>query len=112
MTDIVKQSDLKPASFQYDYKLTNGQKKLLSLLHEKINSSQVIERDDIVQLYIDAMCRNSQKMKWNYELQRKIPKEVTKDTWWIRTEALSWFKSNLGACIIKGKLLVIPIIDI
>lgn len=111
--------NITPVSFitkqVYEERLTVGQKKLLALMQNKISSNTPITLEDIKDTYYDAVNRNGY-MNWHvWETgyrQRQISKEQFKLNCWSKEKSIQWFKSNLGACILKGKLLVIPIIEI
>lgn len=114
-SEIVKYA--KPVSFIEDVGgLSRGQKLLLELLCQKIKSDNGIKIDDIKSCYYDAVSRDGY-LNWTDwstggSRQRKITKDEFIQTWQSRQKSLQWFKSNIGSVILKGKLLIIPLIDI
>ncbi len=119
MNEIVKLSDLKPVSFiahKEEIKLTSGQALLLKLMKDKLSAGEAITIDDIKSCYYEHFNRDGYLNHYNFfttERMIKISKEeFINERYWSRSTSMQWFKSNLGACIIKGKLLVIPIIEI
>ena len=117
MTDVIKSSELSAASF-IDIKdnLSYGQRNLLQLLKEKISSNTAITKSDIIDCYIKSCSKDGKTIRYRYNLSQKygsiVCRYFTKEDKEILRFAKSWFQNNLGACILKGKLLVIPIIDI
>jgi hypothetical protein len=114
--ELSRQSDLSAASFLYkDVNVTEGQRALLHLLHDRISNKMPITQEDIIDLYFDVCSKNGRTirirkgMNWN---QVTTAIEADKDHPEVRYKARQWFMNNLGNCIIKGKLLVIPVIEI
>lgn len=120
MIEIIKTSSLQPASFENNKPLSYGQKNLLKLLTDKINNKEVVTKEDIVECYWEAVCDNDGKIiRWEDryvglpdQKWKQIPIEYNKNSYKIKSAAMQWFKTNLGNCILKGKLLVIPVIEI
>jgi len=123
---IVKLSDLKPASFDDRnlVRVTDGQNALIAFIKDKAEKGEIITRDNLLDFYIEKV-KGSEYYKVygkkshpdpnythmipdfdNYRLAKW--REVSD----IKSQAIQWFKNNLGACILKGKLLAIPIIEV
>lgn len=115
MTEVVEKiSPLTPVPFDGSLSsLTVGQRNLLALLSEHLKNGQPITRDDIAECYIKSIAPNG-KRTWVYKDGRYQHVHVffKKDMWSVRTKSIMWFKQNLGSCIIKGKILAIPVIDV
>ncbi len=125
MTNIklAKASSLKPSSFDANIaKLTIGQTNLLSLLIQSIKKNNIIKKNDISLLYCTSLSKDGQTIQVKYFAGTKKGIEVYKyktlpfaeaiQTAYIRNNSIQWFKNNLGTCIIKGKILAIPVIEI
>lgn len=117
----------KAVSFESGLRLTPPIKLVIGLLTNSIHENRAITKNDIVATYMDwrdtQRCYGSKYYKrrclglnrltdkWIYEHV-----EVTRDEYMtlshIQMNARNWFKSNLAGAIIRGKLLVIPVIDI
>lgn len=132
-TNIARQSDIKAVSFSGRNNTTPQIKLVIDLIKESIASNNPITKEDIIRIYIDwrLTTRNSilslekfshTEAKYN-EYWKKITDhsvykyfEVSREEyakhWGTANLARGWFKNNLASAIIKGKLLVIPIIDI
>lgn len=106
---IKPNTGIQPSSFDAtDRKLTTGQKMLIELLSQKIKDKQPIKQRDIVDLYFKIFSKDGVWITVYFYFKH----DVDKNNYYAKAKALSWFKSNLGSCIIKGKLLAIPIIEI
>lgn len=131
-TNITRQSDIKAVSFSGSSRLTIQIKLVVDLIKSSIDKNSPITKEDITSIYID----------WRIAAKKGLTKQVISHyesrfneyhgkyfdhAVWKHTEATregftaqwdtqylarQWFKNNLAAAIIKGKLLVIPIIDI
>jgi hypothetical protein len=122
---LEKQSNLVPASFDRPtVKMTTGQTALLNLLKSKAESKEMISRKDIISFYIehvkggDIYKSYGSKPHPNPEYTYRVVDwdNFTLKRWSdqrnISSQALQWFRQNLGSCILKGKLLAIPVIEI
>lgn len=126
MNEISKVSELKPASFDNSavIKLTDAQSSLISLLKKKAVKMEAITRDELLDFYIKNVKGSEnyrvygRKPHPNPEIPYMIPDydnytdRQWREYWNIRALAITWFKTNLGACILKGKLLAIPVIEL
>lgn len=121
MNGLETKHNLTPASFidKQEVRLTTQQKALLILLKDKIGKNEAISREDMVDFYIKHVKGGDEYVeKWVYdynvkhyvELQNPITHRWS-SYWNIKSLSRMWFQSNLGAVIIKGKVLVIPIIE-
>jgi hypothetical protein len=96
--------------------LTLAQKACYDFIVDKINSKEIITRKSIVEIYKNKILRN--KTYWTndwvgdeYKLVQKLKKDRN-ETYYIRPAAMQWFKSSIGALVVRGKFLVLPVIDI
>jgi hypothetical protein len=124
MNQLSKISNSKPASFDSNSITTQGQFALVNFLKTKVEKGEIITRDDIVDFYI-ANVKGSEYYKVyglkphsNPEYRHSVidydnySVKKWRDKYNIKTTALMWFRNNLGSCILKGKLLAIPVIEI
>jgi len=89
------------------------------MLTTHLKENKPIMKDDIVSCYIESIhpnkVRNTTEWYWckeeNMTRGRFVEKQLTVNDWETRSLAMLWFKTNLGSCILKGKLLVIPVIN-
>lgn len=124
---LSKHPEMHAVSFDSGLRVTPAIKMVIALLTKSINDNIAITKKDILSVYMDW--RDAQKYsptkyekrkciglnrvtnKWIYEWE-----EVSRDEYMnqrhIQMSARTWFKSNLAGAIIRGKLLVIPVIDI
>lgn len=110
------------------YRLTEGQKFLLNFIKEKCLKNEAINRDEVTRIYMhtqwglkfDAQRIKGKKYSHFCSIEKKsiyIDHIYTFDEWkksgWPTPEgrAYQWFRSNLGTVVMKGKLVVIPIIE-
>lgn len=121
MSDIVLQSDMRPVSFEKQKQLTKGQKAIVDMLIQKAKSGEMLTKDDIYKLWLSVEKRYHRI--WHYygpnpgrsPSQAASTIELTIDNMMVYsgyiTNAMQWFKNNLATCIIKGKILAIPVIE-
>ena len=108
-------------------KLTSANKLILALLKEACENKSVITRDNIFNLYwiwkfgdVEKIKKTSREGtysrlldKWTYAwIETEYTKKQYFNLYTIKPQALEWFKKNLGAVILKGRLVVLPVIDI
>lgn len=125
-TGIQTTYDTLPVSFsdRREVKMTDPQKALVAFLKNKANSNEMITRADILDFYITHV-RGGEYFKIYGQKPHPDPRythtiyDFSNWTWgkWrdqynISSCAVTWFKNNLGSCILKGKLLAIPVIEI
>ena len=122
--EIAVQSDLQAASFSSGLTKAELQIKLVfKLLSYSIKEKKAITKNDIIECYLDYIFHGDEDIIYRKALDWKqynpdMTGNVTRYTirekhnWYCERSALEWFKKNLGAAILKGKLLVIPIIEI
>ncbi len=93
---------------------------ILRLIMKSINNKKPITVFDIQDIYTDY-CIKAKRHRTNYanrfingkwECYAFQTREDWQEYYCTTTRAVVWFKSNLGAAILKGKLIVIPIIEI
>ncbi len=120
---IVKKSNLTPASFNVGKDtLTPAQTALLKLMQEKIEAKIPIDSEDIVNIYIKEIKKKETYRQYKYLYfdnkygsiysQTEYEIRTYRDDWDIKVISRQWFKLNIGSVIIKGRLLVVPIIEI
>lgn len=132
MTELIKENHTEIVSFDsYKPKLTDANKLILKFLKDAYENKTIISKDDICELYIKWKFQNPNKIphykdNWgnywseyhkshirsNKRILTYITKEVWLNKWGNKTKCVQWFKNNLGAVILKGKLVVLPIIEI
>ncbi len=131
MIQITKECNLKSVSFENARGLTTGQKAIVKLLIDKARDQDILTKIDIAELYTTLEPRHHYKfiqyeMVDYHPLDARYGKEkyrspkhekitLTKDNinnyYGTMARAMQWFKNNLATCIIKGKILAIPIIE-
>lgn len=97
--------------------LTPGQKNILDLLIHHTKNRTSIENDQIVECYLKSTTESG-KRKVNGLHEKNGKKQygeytitLTKHSQGINQKARQWFKANLGSCVIKGRIFVIPVIN-
>ncbi len=112
-------SNISPASFSQRGNRTFLQTEYIcKLLTWGIENNIAITRDDIIDCYVDFRFHNVEivrEMYFDFFEKTYVHKEYTKEQFRkkvYRPTALGWFKNNLGAAILKGSILAIPIINI
>lgn len=117
MNELVKHSGLQPASFDDGKrKDTYAIQLVIDLLKRKIKTGTPVTIDDIRGIHADySMKRDLHRAGYKYENGQWIKaktKQEWLDNWSSQYRAIPWFKTQLGAAILKGRLLVIPVIDL
>lgn len=97
--------------------LSKSELAIYELMTKRISEKQPITTDDIMDTYFDTISvDNKILIRWNlgsYMYGGKTGHAyLERGDSRLKQKALTWFKQNLAGCIIKGKLLVIPIIEI
>ena len=117
-TEIARLEDVKPASFTVTKEQEYPQVKVvIDLLVSATKEQRAITKEDIVRVYANFKCRKTgtySRWEWKngvWANHPNTPEELIKD-WRIQYHSITWFKNVLGMAIIRGKLLVIPIIDL
>lgn len=122
MNQVSKISNAVPSSFESpSIRLTPQQSQLLIFLKDKVHSNSQITRDDILDFYLKNVKKSSGYKKhlqrynhalgiWEYTGETEI--RLWKNEWNIKIQAIQWFKNNLGSVILKGKILILPVIEI
>ena len=107
-------SSLQPASFAKGMdKLSPGQERILKLLTKRIKDNTPITIEDIVDCYFDTVSvEGTVRVRGNLNYGTFYCNELPKEHPQLRPKAIQWFKMNIGSCIMKARLLVIPIIEI
>jgi hypothetical protein len=89
------------------------------LIKKKISEGHPITQNDILETYLDFIFKDTDHAErtvyknhvWGkHPVTRSEYKESS--TYSLPRQAAEWFKKNLGAAIIAGKLLAIPVIEI
>lgn len=112
---LEKLTALAPTPFDPTFNnLTRGQSLLMNLLKDAIEQKKPVTRDDIAECYIKSVAPSGSKTMWVWDNGKYTHAFVPlkKDSWSVKTKSIQWFKLNLGSCILKGKLLAIPVIEI
>ncbi len=118
--------DVKPASFddRRVVKMNSAQTALINFIKDKADKGEVITKDDLLDFYVREV-KGSEYYKAYGTKPHPNPQYTHQITdydnytlklwrleWNIKSQAIQWFKNNLGGCILKGKLLAIPVIEI
>lgn len=130
--ELSKQSDIKAVSFKANTRTTPQIQLVIGLIKESIEKSKPITKDDIIDIYIQWRLTTRNKLTlqklshtesryneyWKkfmdygvYKLYEVSAEEYAK-SYHAGILARQWFKGNLASAIIRGKLLVIPVIEI
>lgn len=115
MEEIIKLTQSSPVSFDKGFiGLTYGQRVLLEMLTRHLSEQKAITRENIEDCWIKAVApTDGNKKMWIYTDNGYEHKLVhLKSHYDTQSRALQWFKLNIGSVILKGKLLVIPVIEI
>jgi hypothetical protein len=122
MNEIQRQ--LSAASFKNNDRSTKQVDLIVDLLTNSIKENRQITIEDIIETFLVWKEQVGKKLilaQWNSGYQERNEhhykyKEVSKKEfaqhWETKQKARNWFKTNLGAAIIRGKILAIPVIDI
>ncbi len=106
------------------HKLTDAQKALLKLLSEKLKKKEILDRDEILEFYLKHIKKDEtyqeRVTRYGYDARGNHTEYYTgevkilkwRDHSDIRAVSTAWFKTNLGSVILKGKLFIIPVIEI
>lgn len=118
---LAKSTECNAVSFEGKTAHTPATKLVVELIANRVKEQQPITSDDIINLYIDWKITTKQELRtYVWYGYNNIPREayisvgVDEYRKYYRVKNLSraWFKNNLANAIIRGKLLVIPIIEI
>lgn len=123
MTEIIKHTELKAASFHNGIvKLDVQVSLIIKLLMTSINENKALSKEDIINCYLDFSFRDGRETIYRKGLDTSnwggrngiVTKDYLKNEIPLYTEhlALDWFRKHLGSAILKGKLLAIPIIEL
>ncbi len=110
-------SNIIPASFNVVQRKDTHQVELIvELLTRKIEAKEPVTIDDIRDIYAEySMKKNMHRAGFRYEDGKWIKSKTKQewlDSWCSQWRAVPWFKQNLGAAILRGRLLAIPVIDL
>jgi hypothetical protein len=112
---LVKSIEVKPAPFDKQFeRMTKGQSLILEMLKNHIAENKPITREDIAECYGKAMgVKRLYEYEWvNGEFKQGFKDvDVAKCDWRKKWRSMQWFRTNLSACILKGKLVVLPVIE-
>ena len=125
-TTIIKDSHLQVASFVPPNRIYSQTRVIIQMLIDSVKNGKPITKEDITNAYIDWKVSEGKKLidkvyngwEWkekgfNYQYSYiEVSKEKYATLYETPGNARNWFKSNLGAAIISGKILAIPIIEI
>lgn len=112
-------------------RFTDGQVGLLALINDCVVKNKVCNFDDVVRVYCKTVCGTYHKEV--YELE-KLPGATFYSKKWLpskkidvyneykansyewtyrlRSRVKQWFISTIGILVLKGKLIVLPIIEV
>ncbi len=117
MQELAKKSEIKPVSFDRSLRgVTHRQTLILKLLSDRLKEGSPVTKADIRDIYARSHSEDGFAFVrqycnidgvWGYH---KVRVDL-RTHWRGETNAMQWFKTNLGSCIIKGKLLAIPVIE-
>lgn len=100
--------------------LTKPQQGLLNLINEAVLSKKTLSMDDIVLCYYNNV-RKSYEHPWPhvdfdkekvYDVMKEYKKQSFTWTYRLRSLVKGWFINTIGTLVLKGKLIVLPIIEI
>ncbi|MFT5450594.1 MAG: hypothetical protein ACI9N9_000071 [Enterobacterales bacterium] len=126
ITDIAKSTINTAVSFDNKSHLTKAQVALMKLLNDSVKNKSTIDKDVMIDFYINNIKQretfkergrytyyydefNIQKWGW-VQYINPITKRW-RDVYDIDASARNWFKNNLGAVILKGKVLIVPVFE-
>lgn len=120
--DIYFNPNLRPASFVNGIQRYNQTFLIVKMITKCIKEEKRITLNEIVECYLEQMFPSEHSTKLGYYPtgDGRVYHGYIKRDLFVKERGLNnldakakgWFMVNLGAAIIKGKLLVIPIIDI
>lgn len=122
MTELIQSNNVRAVTIDRPTtKLTNGQKKLLEIIKKCLSDGSPLKMEDIENIYTEECIAKERTNygKWVYH-GHKIPQTwvvltreqyIKENLWRAKYHARTWLKLNLGACIIKGKILMLPVIE-
>lgn len=111
-------------------KLNLGQHTLLTAITSAVNNRKPLTFDDILDCYCRGVRRIYQREVYNYidispnnwrkefdryeefDIKTEYKKNSALWTYTLRPLVKQWFVNNIGTLVIKGKLLVLPVIEI
>ncbi len=97
--------------------ITTTKRQIQPVYFDDTKNRTSIENEHIVECYIKSVSESGkQKRIGNHKKNGKetfgeYTITLTKYSQGINQKARQWFKANLGSCVIKGRILVIPIIN-
>jgi hypothetical protein len=119
---LQKISNIQPASFVPNNREDSLQIKLIvGLLKSSIEEGKSITLDDIRYAHAEyAMTsrRNGSGYNWfiDDDGEKRWRRAKSKEEWFSShcypSLSVTWFKNNLGAAILKGRILAIPVIEL
>ncbi len=122
MGNIQKESDFKPLIIQASgRKPAQSHILLINFLKKCAIENKVVDRDSIIELYIYSKYGKAKFIsiqespvysRWHDNADKMLTRNQFKQERLVTSRAMSWFKSSIGACVITGKLIVLPVIDI
>lgn len=120
--ELAKSNQLNAASFDSMKRGWLAVDMIINLLKTAIKEERKVTIDDIVNAYADyRIKRNLGLLAWvrsgtgthgRFLNKAKMEKEKWVESIYNKRDARTWFMKGLGAAIIEGKILAVPIIDI
>lgn len=120
MSELAHNATYTPVSFNaLEKPLTKSQQAILDMLIEKQKAKQKISKLDIKNLYVKTVHPTGIFGRWEsrwdsvHREWRRVWRDIDMNmSYESDIKSIQWFKNNLATCIIKGKIIAIPIIDI
>lgn len=120
---LSKQTNIRSVSFAPDKKVLPQEQLIIKLITYSIDNNAPITKADIINAYAEYVLMRDRKLIKKIFVRFtehyhsvyttiEVNKEEFAKLYRTKIAARTWFKSNLAGAIIKGRLLVIPIIDI
>lgn len=120
MSELEQVTDYKPIVFA-DQKpmLTYAQNLIYKLLVQRAEENEPVIKQDIDYIFAIYQSHDHQGSRFVWIrcwykgefIRRRFTIEQAQTKSYITDRSMPWFKHNLASCIIKGKLIAIPVIN-
>lgn len=120
----VKNSALSIQTTSQLIKLTKGQNILLKNIDSSLSKQKPITLEEIVKMYCNGVSKTHTKSHYKYDSGScRFDKYTTHDIYesyrnndslfkyTLRPRIKTWFINSIGSLVVKGKLLIIPVIE-
>lgn len=97
---------------------TQGQIKLVELCNQKLKSKEAITFQELRRLWLHYVLSDKQVIEFSWLKEGDMTREEyiahfdREDTYYLSYQVLNWCKMNIGALVLKGALIAIPVINI